>query len=147
MTEDGLFAATVRLPRTPDVEEGLANFLTPPLGWAATPPQADEAWGTHSRSQDLGFKGVAIQRLAFTIHANSGMVDPAIRAEWGEYPLGQQILHNIDTWWENVRTWLEIATNQRLAQVGHESNDWLNPHTRTALWTINDDEHKPSTIR
>lgn len=141
-TEDGTLPVTLRLPATPEIERGLANFLAPPQDWTATSREADEQWGTHSRNNALGFTGVAIKRVAFTVHATSGLVDPAIRAEWGQELLAQQILHNIDTWWENVRTWLEIATNQRLAQVGHEANDWLNPHTRTSIWAVDDSERR-----
>ncbi len=147
VTEDGVLPVTVRLPATPDIERGLANFLAPPPDWTATSREADEQWGTHSRDDALGFTGVAIRRIAFAVHADSGLVDPAIRAEWGQELLAQQILHNIDTWWENVRTWLEIATNQRLAQVGHEANDWLNPHTRTSIWAVHDGGRRHEEVR
>jgi hypothetical protein len=126
ITEDGIFPASVPVPRTAPIERGIASFLAPPLDWMATAPEPDERWGTHSEHDALGFKGVAINRLAFSVHADSALVEPVIRAEWGQELLAQEVLHNIDAWWENVRTWLEIATNQRIAQVGHEANDWLN---------------------
>lgn len=134
VTDDGVFPVTLRLPETPDEERGLANFLAPPRDWRVTPREPDERWGTHSRHDALGFNGVAIKRLAFTIDAHSALVDPEIRREWGQELLAQQILHHIDDWWDNVRTWLEIATNQRLVQIGHENDDWLNPHKRTSIW-------------
>lgn len=139
ITEDGIFPASVRVPRIAPTERGMAGFLAPPLDWTATTPEPDERWGTHSEDDAPGFKGVAIKRLAFSMHADSALVDPAMRAEWGQELLAQEVLHNIDTWWENVRTWLEIATNQRLAQVGHEANDWLNPRVRTSVWTVDND--------
>lgn len=138
VTDDGILPVTLRLPATPAVESGLANFLAPPPDWTATPRTADEQWGTHSRHEALGFKGVAIKRIAFNVHARAAQIDPAIRAEWGQELLAQQILHHIDTWWENVRTWLEICTNQRLTQLGQEGDDWLNPHTRTSIWAVDD---------
>ncbi|GAB4665666.1 hypothetical protein A5689_19570 [Mycobacterium intracellulare subsp. yongonense] len=138
VTEDGVFAATVRLPRTPDVEGGLADYLAPPRDWAATLPTPGEEWGIHYKDHTLGFKGVVIKRLAFSIQAGPEVVEPAIRSEWGQDLLAVEILNTIDTWWENVRTWLEIATNQRLAQVGHEASDWLNPNTRTSIWTVDE---------
>lgn len=140
ITEDGVLPVTLRLPATPAIERGLANFLAPPPDWTATPRVADEQWGTHCRHEALGFKGVAIKRIAFSVHARSAQVDPAIRAEWGQELVAQQILHHIDTWWENVRTWLEICTNQRLAQIGHEGDDWLNPHIRTSIWSVADED-------
>jgi hypothetical protein len=145
VTEDGVFAATVRLPRTPDAESGLADYLAPPRDWAATLPTRDEEWGIHYyKDHALGFKGVVIKRLAFSIQAGPELVEPAIRSEWGQDLLALEILNTIDTWWENVRTWLEIATNQRLAQVGHEASDWLNPNTRTSIWTVDESgERKP----
>lgn len=133
-TEDGVFPVTMRLPTTPDDERGLANFLAPPHDWATTSREADEHWGTHYRDQMLGCKGVVVKRLAFTVHVHSALVDPAMRTELGPDLVAQQVLLTIDQWWENVRTWLEIATNQRLAQVGHEPSDWLNPNTRTSIW-------------
>jgi hypothetical protein len=83
-TEDGVFPVTLRLPGTPETEGGLANFLVPPRGWAATTREADEHWGTHSRHNGLGFKGVAIKRLTFSVRAHSALVDPPMRAEWGQ---------------------------------------------------------------
>lgn len=145
-TEDGVFPVTLRLPETPEIELGLANFLAPPRQWAATNREADEHWGTHSRHDGLGFKGVAIKRLAFSVRAHSAVVDPAMRTEWGEELLAQQILHLIDTWWDNVRTWLEIATNQRLTQIGHEASDSLNPHTRTSIWAVDDERRRELNV-
>jgi hypothetical protein len=141
-TDDGVFPVTMRLPATPEVEVGLANFLAPPSEWSATTHEADEHWGTHSRQDGLGFKGVAIKRLTFSIHAQSALVHPAMRAEWGETLLAQQVLLQIDDWWDTVRTWLEIATNQRLTQIGHEASDALNPHTRTSIWAVDDDARR-----
>lgn len=141
-TEDGVFPVTLRLPGTPETEVGLANFLAPPREWMTTTREADEHWGTHSRHDGLGFKGVAIKRLTFSVRAYSTLVDPAMRAEWGQELLAQQILHQIDAWWDNVRTWLEIATNQRLTQIGHEAGNALNPHTRTSTWAVDDDERR-----
>jgi hypothetical protein len=46
VTEDGVFTASVRLPRIPDYPGGLATFLAPPQDWAATTPDPDEQWGT-----------------------------------------------------------------------------------------------------
>ncbi|WP_071288677.1 hypothetical protein [Mycolicibacterium llatzerense] len=138
-TEEAVFPVSVFLPSRPNAERGIANFLAPPLDWLATPREAEERWGSHYRHDALGGKDVvAIKRLTFAVHAESRLVDPVARAEWGPELLAQEILHNIDTWWENVRTWLEIATNQRLAQIGHEDNDWINPHTRTSIWMIDD---------
>ena len=138
VTDDAIFVATVRLPRTPEAGSGLANFLAPPRDWAATPPRSDEEWGVHYKDDALGFKGVVIKRLAFTIQAGPELVEPAIHSEWGQDLLALEILNNVDTWWDNVRTWLEIATNQRLAQIGHEATDWLNPNTRTSIWTVHE---------
>lgn len=145
-TEDGVFPVTLRLPETLEIELGLANFLAPPRQWGATTREADEHWGTHSRHDGLGFKGVAIKRLAFSVRAHSAVVDPAMRTEWGEELLAQQILHVIDTWWDNVKTWLEIATNQRLTQIGHEASDSLNPHTRTSIWAVDDERRREVNV-
>lgn len=137
--EDATYPATVHLPRRAETDSGLGNFLAPPRNWSTLPPGPDEQWGTHYRHPALGLTGIAIKRLAFTVHADSNQVPPAIRFEWGPDLLAQDILHHIDAWWENVKTWLEIATNQRLAQVGHEADDPLNPNTRTSIWSVNDD--------
>jgi hypothetical protein len=138
-TEDGVFPVALFLPARPDIERGIANFLAPPPDWLATPREAEDHWGSHYRHDALGGKDVvAIKRLTFAVHAKSRLVDPVIRSEWGPELLAQEILHNIDTWWENVRAWLEIATNQRLAQIGHEDSDWLNPHTRTSIWMVDE---------
>lgn len=137
--EDATYPATVHLPRRPETESGLANFLAPPHDWSSLPPEPDEQWGTHYRHSALGLTGVAIKRLAFTIQAEPHQVPPAIRSEWGPDLLALDILHHIDPWWENVKTWLEIATNQRLAQVGHEADDPWNPNTRTSIWSVDED--------
>jgi hypothetical protein len=101
----------------------------------------------HYKDSALGFKGVTVKRLAFEIRVEPHQVNRAIRSEWDSYLLELEILNNIDTWWENVRTWLEIATNQRLAQVGHEAIDWFNPHTRTSIWAVDDSgDRQQSTV-
>lgn len=139
-TDDGVFPVTVRLPSTPAVERGIANFLTPPRDWTACPRTEDQQWGTHSRNQALGFTGVAINRLAFALRIDPASVNPPVHDDLGPELYGQQVLIHIDAWWENVRTWLEIVTNQRLTQVGHEVPDALNPHVRTSIWDFSGGE-------
>lgn len=137
-TDDGTFPATVHLPINPENAGGLANFLAPPADWAATPKTAEESWGTCSRTTALGFEGVAVKRLAFNLRTASALTPLDLRAE-GYYLLAQQILLHIDTWWDNVKTWLEITTNQRLAQIGHVTEDLLNPYTRASVWAVDND--------
>lgn len=138
-TEDGTFDATVLLPTTTEDRAGHANYLEPPRNWTATTRERDEAWGTDYRHAALGLEGVAIRRLAFAIEVGSSQVPPAIGPEWGPDLLAQSILHSIDDWWDNVRTWIEIATNQRLTHVGHQAEDPLNPNTRTEFWMVDED--------
>jgi len=137
-TDDGVFDATVLLPQTVDTQRALANFLAPPCDWGAVSSGTDEAWGTHYRRQQLGVEGVVVKRLAFECRADSGLVKPGVRELWGQVLLPQQILLNMDRWWDTVRTWLEIATNQRLAPVGYEHGDALDATARTSVWTVED---------
>ncbi|MBU8841238.1 hypothetical protein [Mycolicibacterium goodii] len=136
-TEDGTFPATVLLPRSFDTNNtAISDFLAPPHGWVPTRPSPDKEWGTYHRSGP--FQGVVIKRLAFTIETDLKDVKEGLRGEW-EALLALEIRHNMDSWWENVRTWLEISTNQRLAQVGHEEGFWLDTYSNTSVWTVADD--------
>ena len=128
------YPASVLLPRLPVGEYRIASYLAPPRGWSATPAETSEDWGVDYKDPAMGLVGVVVKRLAFvaTLPPEDN-VPGHLRAEWGLDLFGFDVRHEMDAWWDNVRTWLEISTGQRLSQVGAQQQPW-NSGTRTRIW-------------
>lgn len=130
-TTYGTFAVTVMLPSLPvDQSYKIASYLMPPGSWSATPAETSEHWGTHYKHPGWGSVHVVVKRLAFNAQTPpEEAVPPAAREEWGVDLFSIEIRNSIEQWWDNVRTWIEISTGQRIARVGHEP-----PRLRGATW-------------
>lgn len=119
------YEASVLLPRLPDKDYRTASYLAPPPGWSATPAETSEDWGIDYKDSAMGLRGVVVKRLAFVATLPpEDAVAAHLRAEWGLDILGIDVRNEIGTWWDKVRTWLEISTGQRLTQVGARQQTW-----------------------
>lgn len=85
----------------------------------------------------MGFVGVVVNRLAFVAEVPPEDAVPThMRAEWGVGLAALDVRYEMDTWWDNVRTWLEISTGQRLTQVGHQQPPAWDLDSRTQIWLV-----------
>ncbi|MEZ0355444.1 hypothetical protein [Mycobacterium sp. SA01] len=130
-TTDGTFTMTVMLPSPPaDEADHVASHLAPPPDWRATPVETSEDWGTDYKHPAWGSAHAIVKRLAFSAEIPpEDAVPPAAREEWGVDLFSIEIRNSMEQWWDNVRTWIEISTGQRIARVGHEP-----PRLRGATW-------------
>lgn len=136
LAADGVtYDVSVLLPRLPNDVRGLGAYLKAPARFAGDPSDRREDWGTDYRPSLFdSFTGVAISRLGFV----GRLPDVTAAAwhlhdEWGLDMFGTDVRVQMDTWWDNVRTWLEIATGQRLTRVGAEQRSY-DMHDRMRIW-------------
>ena len=73
---------------------------------------------------------VVVNRLVLTADIDPNTVDLKDTAE--------SIVKAMDSWWDTVRTWLEIVTGQNLTKIGHEE-DTIVLGNKTPIWVVTAD--------
>lgn len=99
-------------PPSVTVGDGVGRFgLAPPRILGRPPAESGSQWGIVHQWTKAGPVGVVVEQLAFTAEIADGE-DLQHAAE--------SIVAAMDTWWDNVRSWLEVVTGQHLTRVGHQ---------------------------
>ncbi|MDX1885369.1 hypothetical protein [Mycolicibacterium sp. 120270] len=125
-TRVGGYEATVLLPALAH-PGGLASFLAPPIVEAEPIDTRSEEWGTvYMVSNKHEPIGVIVRRLVLTADVDPGHL--------GEFVVARTLVDAMDGWWDNVRTWAEIVTGQRMTKFGSQAKT-ASPKT-TPIWRV-----------
>ena len=122
------YEATVHMPSV-TLDDGVdASWLAPPRIGGRPPARSEKYWGMIHVGTKAKPVEVVIQQLALTAEMPDG--EDLQRA-------AESIVGAMDTWWDNVRGWLETVTGQHLTQVGHRKTEFIG--NKTPIWTLLED--------
>jgi hypothetical protein len=73
--------------------------------------------------------GVVVNRIVLTADIEAGSTDLQ--------QIAKSIVSAMDTWWDTLRTWLEVVTGQHLTRIGHEGITVLG--NTSPIWQVRED--------